>query len=132
MSADLDTRIPASHGSSQQRHTRTAGPLAQRALRLPTRARRHRPTFKDHGQAVARQMDVMADEYAGTQTGAYARLADHLVCRDMVGALTTVANVASWNGQINTDTADDEFIEPELRALGLLSQVMASAPALFL
>jgi len=85
-------------------------------------------TFPDHGQAVARQMAVMAGEYAGTQAGAYTRLAHQLVSRDMGGAMSTVAEIVFWNDQINADTADDESIEPELRALDLLSQASAAAP----
>lgn len=87
-------------------------------------------TFPDHGQAVARQMAVMADEYAGTQTGAFTRLAHQLVSRDMVGAMSTAAEIACWNDRIS-DTTDDESIEPELRALDLLSHLAASAAAPF-
>jgi hypothetical protein len=87
-------------------------------------------TFPDHGQAVARQMAVMADEYAGTQAGAFARLAHQLVSRDMGGVMSTVAEIACWNDRIN-GTAVDESIEPELRALDLLSHVAASAAAPF-
>jgi hypothetical protein len=87
-------------------------------------------TFPDHGQAVARQMAVMADEHAGTQAGAFARLAHQLVSRDMGGVMSTVAEIACWNDRIN-GTADDESIEPELRALDLLSHVAASAAAPF-
>lgn len=84
-------------------------------------------TFPGHGQAVTAQIAAMADEYTGTQVGAYARLACHLVSGETARTLAAVAEIAAWNDEIEPEIADDESIQPEPRALVLLGEAAASA-----
>lgn len=80
--------------------------------------------FPGHGQAVTAQIAAMAGEYTGTQAGAYARLAHHLVSNDTARTLAAIAEIAAWNDEIDPDIADDESIQPELRALILLVEAV--------
>ena len=83
--------------------------------------------FPGHGQAVTPQIAALADEYTGTQVGAYARLAYHLVSGETARTLAAIAEIAAWNDEIDPEIADDESIQPESRALILLDEAVLSA-----
>jgi hypothetical protein len=81
-------------------------------------------TFPRHGKAVAERIAAMADEFAGTQVWAYARLAHQLAIGDVSGALASAEAIATWNHEIDAERTDDELVDPRTRSLDILSQAV--------
>jgi hypothetical protein len=83
--------------------------------------------FPGPGAALVDQVAVAADEYRGTQTGEYFKLAWHLIRGEATAALAVASAITSWNEHIGADWIDDDSIGPGLRAIEVLSEAVGVA-----
>jgi hypothetical protein len=83
--------------------------------------------FPGPGAALVDQVAVAADEYRGTQTGEYFKLAWHLIRGEATTALAVASAITSWNEHIRADRIDDDSIGPGLRAIEVLSEAVGVA-----
>jgi hypothetical protein len=78
--------------------------------------------YPHHGRQIGEQLTAMAEEFDGTQPGAYLRLADALVQSRDDQAFAAAADIASWEEGHNPDWLDATGLTVAVRAGHVLAR----------
>lgn len=77
--------------------------------------------YPHHGRLIAGQVSDMSSDYAGTQPGAYLRLAEALLHADDTQTLTIATDIISWAEDLNPGWIDAPGISPAMKGTHTLA-----------